>query len=232
MGGRDPSELEDFRSRLKPPGRLRSCSGGRADSSTRERRVMSSTLRLRQAFVVSLVIALVTGCGSSDSSTERDSESTTVDSSTEAGQSITAPAVTDSVPDTTPASPSADGADAARGSIVVQAPAGQGDGIYLLAPDGGLGDRLDKDAQSSKHPDWSADGTTVVYSSDTDGALWTTTIGGAGPERLIACDDGCLALDFPAFSPDGTLSRSRGTSSPTETALPPPRRSACSTWPR
>ena len=166
---------------------------------------MSSTLRVRQAFAAGLVIAVVSGCGSSDSSTSRDSESTTVDSSTEAGQSITAPTVTDSVPDTTAASPSTDSADTARGSIVVQAPAGQGDGIYLLAPDGGLGDRLDEDAQSSKHPDWSADGTTVVYASDTDGALWTTTIGGAGPEQLIACDDGCLALDFPAFSPDGTL---------------------------
>ncbi len=54
---------------------------------------------------------------------------------------------------------------------MVQAPAGQRDGIHLLAPGGGLGDRLDTDSQSSKHPDWSADGTTVVYASDTDGAL-------------------------------------------------------------
>jgi Tol biopolymer transport system component len=51
----------------------------------------------------------------------------------------------------------------------MQAPAWQRDGMYLLAPGGGLGDRLDTDSQSSKHPDWSADGTTVVYASDTDG---------------------------------------------------------------
>ncbi len=164
---------------------------------------MSSTLRLKRVFLAGLMVAVVSGCGSSDSSTSRDSESTTVGTSTNEVQS-TSPAVTDSVPNTTLAPPSTDGADTARGLIVVQAPAGQGDGIYLLASDGELGDRLDADAQSGKHPDWSPGGATVVYASDTDGALWTTTIGGAGPERLIACDDGCLALDFPAFSPDGT----------------------------
>jgi Tol biopolymer transport system component len=137
------------------------------------------------------VIAVAAGCGSSGSSTEEVQPTTA--------------AVTDSVPPATLAPPGSEPADTTRGSIVVQAPFGKSDAIYLLTPDGGLGDRLDDESQSSKHPDWSPDGTTVVYASDTDGALWTTTIGGAGPEQLITCDDGCLALDFPAFSPDGTL---------------------------
>ncbi len=93
--------------------------------------------------------------------------------------------------------------DAVAARIVVQAPSASGDGVYLLSSDGALDVQLAPDAGSAKHPDWSPDGATLVFASDSDGSLWTVAADGADPKQLLACDDGCLALDFPAFAPDG-----------------------------
>jgi hypothetical protein len=104
---------------------------------------MSSTLRLARALVASLLIALVTGCGSSDPSTEGGSESTTVDSSSEGEQSITTPAVTDSASTTSAEAATIEPTPMAIAPgeewIVYQAPLYERDhdvGNRLVRPDG------------------------------------------------------------------------------------------------
>lgn len=89
-------------------------------------------------------------------------------------------------------------------AIVVQAPSAQGNGVFMIDTDGSVGRRLDPGTSSAKHPDWSPDGSEVVFVDDSDGSLWTVGVDGSTPKRLLSCDDGCFYLDFPAYSPDGT----------------------------
>lgn len=155
---------------------------------------------------VSLVLSLLAACGSSSSSDSTVADSavaTTTPPPTAAATSVAPPTTTPAttappVSDTT--EPAIEGSSR---TIVVQAPSSTGDGIFLLTEDGVAGDQLAPEAGSAKHPDWSPDGTQIVFASDSDGALWTVGADGSDPEQILACDEGCLALDFPAFSPDG-----------------------------
>jgi len=103
-------------------------------------------------------------------------------------------------------SPIAETSDSVAGTaaqIVVQAPSSDGDGIYLLGATGETVEQLAPEVGAAKHPDWSPDGSLLVFAGDSDGALWTVGLDGSDAQQLLTCDADCLALDFPAFSPDG-----------------------------
>lgn len=157
---------------------------------------MSSTLRLRRALVASLAIALVTGCGSSDSSTEED-------------QSITTPAVPDSATDTDVAT------DAT--SPLVELPVvsdgdprflfavltGAGGGLIITRVDGSDPVRLATDVDGVlKHPDWSPDGNRVAFAEEQSNTMWIASLDGSPSVRIPGCDG--QLCDYPSWSPDGT----------------------------
>jgi len=87
--------------------------------------------------------------------------------------------------------------------ILVQAPSPVGDGVSVVQPDGTLGRQLSPAEMSAKHGDWSPDAETIVFVDDADGSLWTMRADGSEPTQLLACDDDCFYLDFPAYSPNG-----------------------------
>ena len=77
---------------------------------------------------------------------------------------------------------------------------GGADGVWVAQEDGS-GPRSVQPAEvaSGFHPDWSPDGSQIVF-ADQDKGLWTMSPEGANPELIQECE-GC---DFPAWSPDGT----------------------------
>jgi Tol biopolymer transport system component len=54
------------------------------------------------------------------------------------------------------------------------------------------------------HPDWSPDGTHVVYTAAGQ-EIWTAAVDGSGQKKIADCGPfaGCNGLDYPAWSPDG-----------------------------
>ena len=85
-----------------------------------------------------------------------------------------------------------------------------GSGIYgvrLVRPDGtGLFFPTDTaEGTEQLHPDWSPDGTKLVFSTLGTAArdLWVTDGDGGNPEHIVVCDT-CSLADEPAWSPDGT----------------------------
>jgi Tol biopolymer transport system component len=56
------------------------------------------------------------------------------------------------------------------------------------------------------NPDWSPDGTRLVFAVTNNGvdSLWTVNADGTGAAMLLECVDPCLVYDDPAWSPDGT----------------------------
>lgn len=80
-------------------------------------------------------------------------------------------------------------------------------GVRLVRPDGtGLFFPTDTvDGTEQLHPDWSPDGTRLVFSTLGPAArdLWVADADGAHPEHIVACTV-CSLADEPAWSPDGT----------------------------
>jgi Tol biopolymer transport system component len=72
-----------------------------------------------------------------------------------------------------------------------------GSGRHALAPTIGNGHQT--------NPDWSPDGGRLVLAAGTGSTddLWVANADGTGGEMLLDCTDPCVALDDPAWSPDG-----------------------------
>jgi Tol biopolymer transport system component len=92
--------------------------------------------------------------------------------------------------------------------IVYQWLEGDGDGIFVMRPDGSEAHSLGlKPAGRLAHPDWSHDGTRIAYevATSADGEdVWIADANGANAELAAAadCPAGCLDVNFPAWSPD------------------------------
>jgi Tol biopolymer transport system component len=94
------------------------------------------------------------------------------------------------------------------GWIVYEVGGGGRQVLRLVRPDGSdvrplipeFGDRY------QSKPDWSPDGTRVVFTMRDSGGdeLWTVDVDGSDPTLLLGCTDDCESLDEPSWSPDGT----------------------------
>lgn len=83
--------------------------------------------------------------------------------------------------------------DGSETSLRLARPDGTGDHALLSDPPG-----------EATHPDWSPDGTHLVFTVDAR-ELWTVGADGTGLTQLpVECDPDCYLLDGPAWSPDGT----------------------------
>jgi TolB protein len=83
---------------------------------------------------------------------------------------------------------------------------GGGDTLYTMRQDGSDVRQLPLDvAGSAISPDWSPDGTRIVFAAETGDtqSIWTARADGSGARELFHCGDGCLGTDYPAWSPDG-----------------------------
>ena len=179
-----------------------------------------------------LAVAVVAGCGSSGSSTGEASEPTRLGASTDEAQATAAATPTS----TTEPTPMAIAPGEAW--IVYEAPLYERDhdlGNRLVRPDG-TDDHwatpqvpIPRDGKQV-HPDWNPDGSLLAFRADdaADGDkppelwtqdLWVSTPDGTGAERLLDCVLPCVTLDWPAWSPTGTGSRSRLTTK--QAAVPP-----------
>ena len=130
-----------------------------------------------------------------------------------------APSVDASVPPTTQPSAEASVAGTASPSspivvgdgepwIVYQWTAAEGDGIFLVRPDGtGKHQLVEEMTGSEIHPDWSPDGSRIAFVRQTpEGSteLWVVGVDGSDAERLYACELPCNEIHFPDWSPDGS----------------------------
>jgi Tol biopolymer transport system component len=84
---------------------------------------------------------------------------------------------------------------------------GEGDGIFVVRPDGSGQHQLVADLPGSEsHPDWSPDGQHLAFiHTATDGRseLWTVGVDGSGAERLLRCNRPCNQIAYPDWSSDG-----------------------------
>jgi Tol biopolymer transport system component len=85
-----------------------------------------------------------------------------------------------------------------NGRIAFQMDFGLGDEIYTIKPNG-LGIRQLTEVQGSAHsPDWSPDGTRIVFETDDPYGLWIVNADGSHLHRVVGYGAA------PAFTPDGT----------------------------
>ena len=112
------------------------------------------------------------------------------------------PVTATTVPRTTaPGTPSVSGVDLDGLEVVVQR-----GGIVAGPIDGELTPVAPDTPGSQEHPDWSPDGTRVVFEVDFS-TLFVATLGDAGAptaEAVFECVDPCAAAYDGAWSPDGT----------------------------
>ena len=81
------------------------------------------------------------------------------------------------------------------------------DEIYVVAPDGTGVTNLTQNAARDTDPDWSPDGSRIIFESDRDGQLdiFVMDADGANPQNLTSSASESDSTFDPAWSPDGTL---------------------------
>lgn len=90
--------------------------------------------------------------------------------------------------------------------IAYQGPAPDGsDGVILIHPDGTGSHEIGDDVGSYGLPDWSPDGTRVVFTTrggDTE-PIYEYDLASETSTQLFTCEDPCLGDDEPSYSADG-----------------------------
>lgn len=143
--------------------------------------------RGRLAVTALLSAMALAGCSSpGDVGTVVSSASDSLASSSSAAGSRTQPAPSDALPDL----PS---------DLVFQ-----GDRVMVKPADGTSARALTSDdgPPHQEHPDWSPDGSHVVFDSGFS-TLWTARFDGEGLEQIYECLDPCYVVQDGAWSPDG-----------------------------
>jgi Tol biopolymer transport system component len=97
-----------------------------------------------------------------------------------------------------------------------------GYGIYLARPDGtgfhtplaGVG------SGTQLHPDWSPDGSTLIFDIGESGDIWQVQVEGWAPERLLECSAPCVGAGEAAWSRDGRSIASHRETDPDGDGIP------------
>ena len=153
---------------------------------------------------IAMVAFLLTGCGGSTLA-----PSGSVHTSSAALVAATRTPAANPTPSALSSSAQPSGAQAVLPGepwIVYQWMAGNGDGLYLVRPDGSGGHRILTGLEpQTYHPEWSPDGTQIAFARGQDhGEIWTASADGTDPKKLVGCDAApCQWVDSVAWSPDG-----------------------------
>ncbi len=106
-----------------------------------------------------------------------------------------------------PAGPEFDGAWSPDGKSVVYRDSTRGindnDEIFVAAADGSERRNITNDPANDWGPDWSADGSTIVFNSDRDGGQIRSYLVHPDGSNVRAIDTDAWT-EYPSFSPDGT----------------------------
>lgn len=148
-------------------------------------------------------------------------------SSEEAGETVPSAEGGDpSAVATTPATPQAAETGGAEGAVVAADAVLHYQAVYdgvvdvgVVRADGSEPRRLPGGPGNRWHPDWSPDGSEIVYDHQgTDEAAGIGVVGveGGDDRTVVPCVDPCVALSHPAWSPDGGRIAYVGVEGPTE----------------
>lgn len=85
---------------------------------------------------------------------------------------------------------------------------GNGEGIFLVRPDGTGRHRIGGGSDASQiHPDWSPDGRRLAFATFADdggSGIWIVNADGSGAEQVVSCQRPCNQVSYPDWSADGT----------------------------
>jgi TolB protein len=74
--------------------------------------------------------------------------------------------------------------------------------VQTVRPDGSDAQVVVPEPTDQEHPDWSPDGTRLVFDAGFQ-SLWTVEEDGSGASELFSCDKPCASVQDGAWSPDG-----------------------------
>ena len=159
---------------------------------------------MRSRWIVLATTVLIVGCAGIGPSPANPTERPSI------AQAPSVPAAAPSASATTPAVAAGEAWIAYQSDRGYYSDLGEGDGIYLMRPDGTDAHELLPDATYGVyHPDWSPDGSRIAFDAETGGGneVWVVDADGTDATVLVArstdCELSCGDVALPARSPDG-----------------------------